>query len=69
MKIILRTGVTNLGKAGEVKEVTGGFARNFLLPRKLAYPASKAAEKQVAEEYHAKERHYKRTPDAIGVGW
>jgi len=56
MKIILRTEVTNLGKAGEVKEVTGGFARNFLLPRKLAYPASRAAEKQVVEEHRAKER-------------
>ena len=56
MKIILRTGVANLGEAGELKEVAGGFARNFLFPRKLAYPASKAAEKQVAEEYQAKER-------------
>ncbi|MCX5641845.1 MAG: 50S ribosomal protein L9 [Candidatus Omnitrophica bacterium] len=53
MKVILRTGVANLGEAGELKEVAGGFARNFLLPRKLAYPASKASEKQVAEEYHA----------------
>ena len=56
MKIILRTKVANLGAAGEVKEVTGGFARNFLLPRKLAYRASKAAEKQVAEEHRAQER-------------
>jgi large subunit ribosomal protein L9 len=56
MKVILRTGVANVGEAGDLKEVTGGFARNFLLPRKLAYPASKAAEKQVAEEHQSKER-------------
>lgn len=56
MKVILRTGVPDLGEAGELKEVTGGFARNFLLPRQLAYPASKAAEKQVAEERKASER-------------
>jgi large subunit ribosomal protein L9 len=56
MKVILRTGVANLGEAGELKEVAGGFARNFLLPRKLAYPASKATEKQVAEEHQANER-------------
>ncbi len=56
MKVILRTGVADLGEAGDLKEVAGGFARNFLFPRKLAYPASKAAEKQVAEEHKAQER-------------
>jgi large subunit ribosomal protein L9 len=36
MKVILSENVNNLGKAGDVKEVSDGYARNFLLPRKLA---------------------------------
>lgn len=36
MKIILLTEVKNLGKQGEIKEVAEGYARNFLLARKLA---------------------------------
>ena len=60
MKVILRTGVANLGEAGELKEVTDGFARNFLLPRKLAYLSSKAAEKKVGEERRARERRVEK---------
>ena len=40
MEIILRQAVENLGHAGEVVKVRSGYARNFLLPRKLAYPAT-----------------------------
>jgi large subunit ribosomal protein L9 len=40
MKIILMTDVPSLGHRGEVKEVASGYARNFLLPRKLAVPAT-----------------------------
>ncbi|HOX06062.1 MAG TPA: 50S ribosomal protein L9, partial [Planctomycetota bacterium] len=36
MKVILRSDVDKLGKVGEVLEVADGYARNFLLPRKLA---------------------------------
>ncbi len=36
MKIILKEGVKNLGSKGDIKEVAEGYARNFLLPRKLA---------------------------------
>lgn len=43
MKVILKTTVDNLGRPGDVKEVKPGYARNFLLPRKLAEPASAAA--------------------------
>lgn len=56
MKVILRTGVAKLGEAGEVKDVTDGYARNFLFPRKLAYASTKAAEKKVADESRAKAR-------------
>jgi large subunit ribosomal protein L9 len=43
MKVILKNTVDHLGRAGEVKEVSTGYARNFLLPRKLAEPATESA--------------------------
>jgi large subunit ribosomal protein L9 len=39
--------VYNLGRAGEVKKVADGYARNFLIPQKLAVPASAGALKQI----------------------
>jgi large subunit ribosomal protein L9 len=43
VKIILTRDVEQLGKSGEMKEVAEGYARNFLLPRKLAVPATGGA--------------------------
>ena len=40
MEIILRQTIDNLGAAGQVVKVANGYARNYLLPRKLAYPAT-----------------------------
>lgn len=40
MKVILYNDVEKLGFAGDVRDVSGGFARNFLIPRKLAMPAT-----------------------------
>ncbi|MFH0892668.1 MAG: 50S ribosomal protein L9 [Candidatus Falkowbacteria bacterium] len=40
MKIILKKDVKNIGKAGEVRDVNDGYARNFLLPRGLAESAT-----------------------------
>jgi large subunit ribosomal protein L9 len=37
MEIILRETIENLGRAGQVVKVADGYARNYLLPRKLAY--------------------------------
>ena len=42
MKVILTEDVAKLGKKGEVIEVAEGYGRNFLLPKKLALPATKA---------------------------
>ena len=43
MKIILRSTVDNLGRPGDVKDVKTGYARNYLLPRKLAEMATEAS--------------------------
>jgi large subunit ribosomal protein L9 len=43
MKVILKTTVENLGRPGDVKDVKPGYARNFLLPRRLAEAATPAA--------------------------
>lgn len=50
MEVILRDHVENLGKRGEIVKVADGYARNFLLPRKLALPATDANRKWVERE-------------------
>ena len=42
LQVILQSDVPNLGASGELVKVRPGFARNFLLPRKLAVPATTA---------------------------
>lgn len=49
MKVILTKDVQGTGKAGEVKDVADGYARNYLIPRKLAVPASGGALKAVEQ--------------------
>jgi len=46
-KLILTNEVTGLGEPGDVVEVKDGYARNYLLPRKLATPWTKGYEKQI----------------------
>lgn len=43
MKVVLEQDVKGTGKKGEIVNVSDGYARNFLLPRKLAAPADNAA--------------------------
>lgn len=50
MEIILREHVDNLGKRGEIVKVADGYARNYLLPRKLALPATPGNKKHVERE-------------------
>lgn len=50
MEIILREDVKELGKAGEVVKVKDGYARNYLLPRGLAYAATEANKKKITFE-------------------
>jgi large subunit ribosomal protein L9 len=43
VKVILTSDVQKLGKSGELKDVADGYARNFLIPRRLAVPAAGGA--------------------------
>ena len=50
MEVILRDHVENVGKRGDVVKVADGYARNFLLPRKLALPVTPGNLKHVQRE-------------------
>ncbi len=50
MEVILLKEVKRLGKAGDVRRVAEGYARNYLIPRGLAILATDAARKQMAEQ-------------------
>jgi large subunit ribosomal protein L9 len=50
MKVILCEDVDNLGDMGETVIVAPGYARNYLLPRKLAVPMESSSAKQIAHE-------------------
>jgi large subunit ribosomal protein L9 len=50
MEVILRDHVEHVGRRGEVVKVADGYARNYLLPQKLALPATPGNLKQVARE-------------------
>ena len=47
MRLILTQEVTGLGSPGDVVEVAAGYGRNYLVPRSLAMPWTKGAEKQI----------------------
>jgi len=68
MEVILREHVDNLGQRGEIVKVAEGYARNFLLPRKLALPVNEANKKQIARErvkFDAKEAEEKQAAESI----
>jgi large subunit ribosomal protein L9 len=50
MEVILREDIDKLGARGQVVKVAAGYARNYLLPKKLAVPASEANKKVVEQE-------------------
>ena len=70
MEVILRDHIENVGKRGEVVKVADGYARNYLLPRKLALVATPGNLKQVQRErvkLDAVEAEEKGAADAIAA--
>lgn len=68
MEVILREHVDNLGRRGEVVKVAEGYARNFLLPRKLALPVTEASKRQIERErvkFESKEAEERRGAEGI----
>jgi large subunit ribosomal protein L9 len=63
MKVVLTRDVKDIGTAGQVKEVSDGYARNFLIPRKLAVPATASALQQVEARDRAAARKAQKEED------
>ena len=56
MKVILTEEVKHLGQAGTIQEVKNGYARNYLLPRGLAKPATPGMVKMIEQQQEAQQR-------------
>lgn len=68
MKVILQREVDKLGAPGDVVTVADGYARNYLMPKGLAVPASKGAVKHSERLRQAHEKHVRRSlEEARGV--
>ena len=50
MKVILQRDIANLGEAGDIKDVSDGFARNFLLPKKLVILANESSQRAIEHQ-------------------
>jgi large subunit ribosomal protein L9 len=61
VKLVLLSDVKALGKKGDVVDVAEGYARNFLLPRKLATEADRGALAQLGSQKKAQERRDAQT--------
>ncbi len=61
MKVIFLEDVPNVAQAGETKEVADGYARNFLIPTKLAALANQTAIRELEGQQRARERSEART--------
>ena len=65
MKVILKEDVQNLGQQGDVVEVKPGYARNYLMPQKLAILFTKQQKKSIDEAQRVEERKLEREKDQL----
>jgi large subunit ribosomal protein L9 len=63
MEVILREDISNLGSRGQVVKVAPGYARNFLIPKKLAVTATESNKKIVEQE---RQSHLRKEAKAQG---
>jgi large subunit ribosomal protein L9 len=70
MEVILREHVDNLGRRGEIVKVADGYARNYLLPRKLALLVTEGSKQQIERErgkFEAREQEEKKVAEAMAA--
>ena len=65
MKVVLIKDVAGLGKAGDIKDVADGYARNFLLPRNMAAPAIRSALKTIETQLRKEVKEQQRRADEL----
>lgn len=65
MKVILTQNVPGVGEAGAIKEVADGYARNYLIPKKLAAPATRSSLKQAEAQAEAIVRKANKQRDSL----
>jgi large subunit ribosomal protein L9 len=65
MKVIFTQDVDNVSKAGQVKEVASGYAKNYLIPRKLAVVATPAELKKLDARNQALSQQQERTDSEL----
>jgi large subunit ribosomal protein L9 len=65
MKVVLRQDVPKLGEAGTVQNVSGGYARNYLVPHGLAVYATEGELKMAAHNLAVKERKVSRQEEQL----
>ena len=65
MKVILKEDVQNLGQQGDVVEVKPGYARNYLMPQKLATLFTKQQKKSIEEAQIVEQRKLEREKDQL----
>ena len=65
MKVILKEDVQTLGQQGDVVEVKSGYARNYLMPQKLAILFTKQQKKSIEEAQRVEERKLEREKDQL----
>ena len=65
MKVILKEDVQNLGQQGDVVEVKAGYARNYLMPKRLAILFTEQQQKSIEEAQKVELRKLEREKDQI----
>jgi large subunit ribosomal protein L9 len=67
VKVILTADVDKLGKSGEMKDVAEGFARNFLIPKKVAVPAAGGAYRAWQHDIASREEKRQREREVAEI--
>lgn len=67
MKVILTADVEKIGKSGELRDVAEGFARNYLIPKKLAVPAAGGAYRAWQHDIASREEKRRREREEAEV--